>query len=37
MVKKVSPETFRKWAELSLKNYRQWKEREKAKFVEAEG
>ncbi len=27
-VKKMSPKTFRTWTELSLKNYRQRKERE---------
>lgn len=30
MVKKMSPKTFREWAELSLKNYRQRKESEEA-------
>ena len=29
-MKKMSPKTFREWAELSLKKYRQRKEREEA-------
>ena len=32
-VKKMSPKTFRRWAELSLKYYRQRKEREAAEAL----